>query len=331
MTFLTRSRPLIQQHFAFAHGRIGVLTQHLLTQGDLDRLLGSADLKDAERVLTEIKWTSSIDQSLHTTDATLNALRQWLFKEIRLMVPASRMHTFDILWLDEDAPHLSYLLKKRHRLTLDEYISPVQPIAFTLDNLPPHLQDIARDSLRWTDPTAIQIDMAVAKWAALTKRTLAKKSGSPGILHFVIHTIDLHNIRTAVRIILRKGMVDASDDPWFFPGGSIPPPTLKGDFTRLRRAIDVSPLAFTLIEEHLNLADDPGSFERALAQVTARDITEMWNVPLSIDPVFAFSALVLQHLRVLKVLLMGKRNALSPQEIKYLLPPFIPFSHYVTA
>jgi len=97
----------------------------------------------------------------------------------------------------------------------------------------------------------------------------------------------------------------------------------------VRAFIDRSSLSFTLTEDLLDLTDDPGALERELAKVLASDIAHMWNIPLSIEPVFAFAALALSHLRLLRVLLMGKRNGLSPQEIKKLLPPFVSASHYV--
>ena len=79
-----------------------------------------------------------------------------------------------------------------------------------------------------------------------------------------------------------------------------------------------------------NALSSPIELEKQLAENTASDIAKMWNVPLSIEPVFAFAALVLNHLRVLRVMLIGKRNGMSPQEVKAMLPPFIKPTHYVS-
>jgi len=55
----------------------------------------------------------------------------------------------------------------------------------------------------------------------------------------------------------------------------------------------------------------------------------MWNIPLSIEPVFAFAALAQSQLALLRALIIGKRANLDPQTIKKMLPPFLSASHYV--
>jgi hypothetical protein len=73
---------------------------------------------------------------------------------------------------------------------------------------------------------------------------------------------------------------------------------------------------------------DARSIEQALSEVTAADIAEMWNIPLKLEPVFAFAALAFSQMRLLRAMLLGKRAGFSPQELKQVLPPFIPATHY---
>jgi len=75
-------------------------------------------------------------------------------------------------------------------------------------------------------------------------------------------------------------------------------------------------------------AEDTNVIEQGCSEVIASDIARMWNVPLTIDPLFAFAALTISQLRLLRVLLIAKRNGLSPQEVKKVLPPFLSASHY---
>lgn len=309
---------IIKQHFAFAHGRIGVLQLLLLQQSDVDRLLGSRDAADAQKILTELKFTKLIDQSLQEGEMILSALFQWVQDEIFDLVPPYKRPTFNILWIEDEAAHLSLSLKHHHGLAK----GAMEDIPITNT----YALDFIETMKNLRNPTAASIDTQVARFVATLQIRFARTSGSKPILNYVRHVIDLHNIRTALRLM---SDTHPTADDVLLSGGTMEKNELRGDLKTIRSAIDRSPIAFALIKEHLDLMEDPGSLERDLAKVTASDIAHMWNIPLGIEPVFAFGALALSHIRLIRVLLMGKRNNLRPQEIKRLLPPFIPPLHYV--
>ncbi len=322
---------LIGQHFAYASGRTGVLQQLLLTASDRDRLLGAADLKEAEAIMTELKITSPIDQGLEKSDEILQAIGAWVRKEVDTMAPASKRPAFHILWLEEDAPMLSYLLKEHHGLTSAVSTQPQSGMTAygtdalkalvqegTTGSLPTHLIDIVKKVKAMSDATPLSIDSAVAQYIATVQLSLARASGSHALKKYVQHKIDLNNIRTALR---------QSDD--LIVGGSLPLAALTKDVPSLLGAIDRSSLPYELSEGIRKAADDANALEHALSKVIADDIAHMWNIPLSIEPVFAFAALALSQMRLLRVLLIGKRANMSPQEIKLMLPPFLSASHYV--
>lgn len=329
---------VVGQHFAYASGRTGVLQQILLTKSDRDRLLGAKDLKEAEAILTEIKLTNPIDQGLKKADEILSAIDAWVRKEVEMMTPESRRPVFHILWLQDDAPIMSYLLKKHHGLTSETSVQPQSAMtaynqhelrALTEENdegtLPSHLIDFMRTAMAMEEPLPQQIDSAVAQYIALLQLKLARASGSAAIRQFVRHQIDRTNIRTALRL----ARLQENGDDNLIVGGSITPEDLRGDVRHILTTIDHSPLAYILSDAVRKAADDPSALEHALAKVLADDIAHMWNTPLSIEPVFAFAALAHSHRSLLRVLIIGKRAHLSPQEIKQMLPPFIPASHYV--
>ena len=114
---MSQLETLIGQQFAYAFGRTGVLQQLLLTQPDVDRLLGAHDRKDLEKILTELKLTNMIDQSISKSDEILQAVGSWIRSEVELMSPEEKRPVFNILWLKGDSALLSYLLKKHHKLT----------------------------------------------------------------------------------------------------------------------------------------------------------------------------------------------------------------------
>ncbi len=328
---------LLGQHFAYASGRTGVLQQILLTASDRDRLLGAATLEDAEQILTELKLTDPIDQGLRKADDILEALSAWIEEEVRNMSPESMRPVFSILWIEESAPLLSYLLKKHFGFTSEISKEPQSTMEETdrqqlkelLENdaagtLPAPLVSFVRETKKRSDLSPESIDALVSQYVANLHIALAKKSKSKGIKNYVTHRIDLTNIRTALR--LKELEADLSV---FLQGGSLDVKRLTGNLEGIVKAIERSSLPFSLGEEVRKNADNPSALEKALSEVTANDIAHLWNVPLSIEPVFAFAALAKSQLALLRALIIGKRAALEPQDIKQMLPPFISASHYV--
>lgn len=330
---------LIGQHFAFANGRIGVLQQLLLEQSDVDRLLGSGDIRDCEKIMTELHITNPIDQGMNSGDEMLHALEEWIRKEVKLMSTIDKQPTFHILWLAGDAPLLKYLIKKHHGLTSEISTPPSSGLSAydpeTLSalveegadgTLPSHLVRFVQEMKDLKEPAPQEIDTAVAQYVATLQLKLARASGSADIRDFVRHSVDLMNIRSTLRF------TDESPEErraLLLDGGTIAPEELCGPAEQVQKAVDRSPIAFTLTSDLLEKGDDPSALERALSDVLAMDIAKMWNVPLSIEPLFAFAAIAVTQLRVIRAVLIGKRNDLAPQEIKKMLPPFLSALHYL--
>ena len=330
---------VLGQHFAYASGRTGILQQILMNVSDRDRLLGAKDLREAEAILTELKMTNPIDQGLKKSDEILHAIEAWIRSEVEHMTPESKLPTFSILWMENDAPLISFLLKKYFGLTSEVSVEPSATMTTyrrddlvalveegTEGTLPSHLTGFVSEAKTLEDPTPQQIDSAVTQYVADMQRKLARASGSALIKQYVRHKVDVTNIRTALR--LRK---DENHDvkDHLIMGGNIDPKALTGDLSSILTAIDKSPLPYELSEAIRVSADNTNALEQALSSVTANDIAAMWNIPMSIEPVFAFAALANSQLKVLRCLLIGKRANMSPQEIKQILPPFLSASHYV--
>ena len=328
---------ILGQHFAFASGRMGVLKQLLLTSSDRDRLLGASDLKEAERILTEIKLSSTIDQGLKKADEILPAITAWVRREAEDMSPLEKRPIFNILWLEEDAPYLSYLLKKHFKLVSAVSQEPLtsmtayDPAALKAlvesgerGTLPEHLIDFVTEAKEMKSPEPQDIDRAVAGYVCTVQKRLARMSGSAHIRTFVTHRIDLINIRTAMR-----HSEEEVDPLVFLQGGELDTRLLRGNPKTIATALEKSYLYTSVAKAIRRYDGNQNDLEQALAHVRADDIAHMWNVPLSIEPLFAFAALAHAQLKLLRALTIGKRAGLSPQEIKSMLPPFISATHYV--
>ena len=241
---------VIGQHFAYASGRTGVLQQLLLTASDRDRLLGAANLPEAESILTELKLTNPIEQGLKKSDEILLAIGAWVREEVEIMAPERKKPAFHILWLEEDSPMLSYLLKAHHGLTSAVSTKPTGAMtAYGADalealvnegeigTLPSHLTEFVKTVKAMKEVTPKSIDSAVAQYIATVQLSLARASGSKALKTYVEHKIDLSNIRTALR---------NADD--LIEGGSIPPAALTKGVPGIVSAINRSTLPYELAE-----------------------------------------------------------------------------------
>lgn len=327
----------VGQHFAFASGRTAILKQHLLSQSDVDRLLGSHSLTEFERTLGELKLMEGVKASAIEAMARLDAVERWMKQEVELMTPVAKRPIFGVLWLMGDAPRLAYLLKKFHKLASEVSNEPVTSLSMwdpdalrsTIEGttasalLPKTLLAFIASMKKLTRPSPWTIDRRVAQFIAERRTALATAHGSADIVRYVRHSIDITNIRTALRLtdVIAPDRADA-----FLSGGFIPRQRYIDRATRIHSVIAVSDLYAPFITTKGNVA--PVTIEKIGAEILADDIGRMWTVPLTVEPIFAFAAMVIAHVRLLRAIAIGKRNALSPQDIKQILPPFIPASRF---
>ena len=327
-----------QNDFGFAYGRLGVLQQVLVSQTDVDRLLGTRDVQECERAIRELSFTQNIDKESETL---LQEVALWVQREVSTMAAGSNQEVFHILWLQEYAPTLMYLFKKQAGLLAEDIQAPPalfnaykeeqvlnlleRNIAGQLPQALTTLNEHVKQDQKTHEKNSLPkvIDQRVAQFVADTQIALAKRSGSPLLIDYVTHQIDQQNIRTAARMV----QVDDADAAQFITGGSVAPRDWAATTEETLPNVIARSSVGMQVEDALS---SPIELEKQLAENTASDIAKMWNIPLSIEPVFAFAALVLNHLRVLRVMLIGKRNGMSPQEVKAMLPPFIKPTHYVS-
>ena len=336
----TDLRTITGQHFAYAHGRMGVLKLLLMEQSDVDRLLGAKDLRETEKILTELKLTNVIDQGISEGHTIVEAVGTWMRHEVEQMSHLSARTIFGILWLENDAPLLAYLLKKAKGLSSDISQEPLSGMSMygpealralvqddSAGQLPDHLVTFVKTVKAKEDLSAQEIDSAVTKFIVRTQLRLARTSGSSAIERYLSHRIDLFNIRTALRLANK----DAKEVlPFLVEGGTINPAALAGTKETIDATINRSKLSIFLPKDLETLLTDPIEFEQSAAHIIASDIAKMWNVPLSIEPLFAFAAITMSQLRLIRTILIAKNNELTPQETKKVLPPFMTASSFAS-
>ncbi|PIR52345.1 hypothetical protein COU77_00685, partial [Candidatus Peregrinibacteria bacterium CG10_big_fil_rev_8_21_14_0_10_49_16] len=319
--------------------RLGVLQQYLLKQVDTDRLLGSRDVLEAEKILTELPCTDVLDQSLLHVGDILPALEQWLQREVRVAASSQKQHVFDILWLEGDSALLSYFFKEQKgwvQSTGRELLPGMS--AYRKEELLAVVRGEKKDAfpeivrcmveLRTHEGGPMEADFAIANAVNRVQVRLAEESASREILSYVRLQIDIRNLRTALRLVQKT--IDSA--PLFLSGGTLPEAALaSGDFSVLQAALDRSSFGFGFTHSLQEFAEDPTLYQRETTQVMQRHIAFMWNKTLSIEPLFAFAATVLSQLFFLRAVFIAKRNELSPQELRDILPPFLSGTHYVVS
>jgi vacuolar-type H+-ATPase subunit C/Vma6 len=260
---------ILGQHFAYAIGRLGVLNDQLLTQTDIDRLLGAPSGAEAVKMLRDIAFVASPEINepfLETLDATTRLLKE----NIEKMAPSEKHSLFHILWIEGDRALISYSLKKKHGFTSGIAVEPEPPVTVwskeTWENKFPELLEAGFSS-------PMEIDALVATVIHTYQSSLAQHSGSRLIQQYVAILQSNEEQRTYIR-----GLDSVTH------------------------------------EEYLN-------FEKASA--TLDILTQMQNIILGPEPLFAYAVRALNHIALLKVLLTGKVNHVPIQEIKALLPPLL--------
>lgn len=322
------------QRYAYGHGRVGVLQEYLLTQTDVDRLIGARDASELARLIGELKLSTHVEY-VHNPHRFINAIERWLKQELRSMVDTEHASVFDILWIKDDAALLAYLIKKKHGFTSEISAEPsVGATAYDPGDLmllvsgvdvpraPTALRMFIRRMLDNHSLSPQAIDTQVAQFSVDMQRKLAKEA-SPTILRYVAHHIDLLNIRTIRR--LRK---DEKPEEHLLQGGEIDIHRFSLDPMQLAAVVRGSALGAALAESIQLSTDSSIALERGLVKAIAADLSHMRAAALTLEPIFAFGAIAQSQLKLLRTILIGKSAHLSAEELKRLLPPFLSASPF---
>lgn len=318
------------EKYAYGYGRIGVLQQRLLSQGDIDRLLAAKTDRELRQVLGEVQLTAPVmpREDLHDI---VPLLEKWLRTEVENMAPTKKRDVFHILWMREDIPAIAYYLKKFHGFTSELSKEPLEAVtaydvksvrALALEgakgDLPVDLVQFVEGIKNRTGISPQEIDGEVARFIARKQVRMARKSGSRLVKRYVSHLIDLQNIRT-----IRRLKPEERSPAHFVEGGELSVKLLLDDSADLLlKLVEKSSLPDSLTKSLAEAKDSSVLLERALNKGLAHDIAAMRAVPLSIEPLVAFAIIALSHILLVRTILIGKAAHLSAEDIATLLPPF---------
>jgi PIN domain nuclease of toxin-antitoxin system len=313
--------------FAYGYGRVGVLQQNLLHKQDIDRLISAHTDKELHQILGEISFTSSV-MPMDNLDF-VPAMERWLKDQMFRLAPEGKAGVFDILWLREDQAVIAHLLKEYHEQTSGlTQIQQSSVTAYDIDMLRKQVmesghRELPEDIAHFIESIKAkknirpeEIDHETAVFIANKQLELAKASGSPLIIRYVRHLIDLQNIRTARRI---KPGEDTAH--LFIAGGEIDPRRITTNPREIALLIHNSTLPQTLADSMTDSDDTALVLERSLNRGLAHDVAEMRSVPLSLEPIFAYGVMALSQILMIRTILIGKAAHLEAADIARMLPP----------
>jgi len=316
-------------NFAYAYGRIGVLQQKLINQGNIDRLVGAHTMVQLRQILSEVPFTAPVMPQDSLGDVPF-AMERWLKKELTDLVPDDKKPIFNILWLREDQSIIAHFLKEYFGYTSG--LTSVEKKSVTaygieeLENLilrgdagtidDPELIEFIATMKKDKTLTPSRIDHDVGVFIAAKQIQSAKLSGSTLILRYVRHLIDLQNIRT-----LRRLPEGQSGKGLFIPDGEINTTALTERPKDIAELIRASTLPSKLVDSMRHGDDSTLMIERSLHQGLAHDIAEMRSIPLSMEAIFAYATMAQSQIFMVRSILIGKDVGLNAQDISRLLPP----------
>lgn len=326
---MSTSASLTGSNFAYAYGRIGVLQQKLIHQGNIDRLVGAHNEAQLRQALSEIPFTAPAMPQESLSDVPF-AMERLLKKEVIDLVPEDKAPIFNILWLREDQSIIAHFLKEHFGHTSG--LTSIQRKTVTAYGIEQLENLILRDNAEFIEDsdlidfvasikkqrtiTPSKIDHDVGICIAAKQMQHARLSGSTLILRYVRHLIDLQNIRT-----LRRLPDGQSGEGLFIPDGEINIKALVEHPKDLAELIRSSTLPSKLVDSMHRGEDSSIVMERSLHQGLAHDIAEMRSIPLSIESIFAYATMAQSQIFMVRSILIGKDAGLTGQDINKLLPP----------
>ncbi len=333
MTFVPS---LIGQHFAFGHGRLSVLMGTLMKQTDLDRFLGAADAPTAKGMLDDVHFIDLAPEA-ESTDTIIGKALAKAHEASLNLAPGAKRDLLTLPWLAYDVALLSFLLKERKGFVSDAVARPsmdgitAYPVTelelaangASAPSLPEELRKTIAGILR-DEVSPKEIDVRLAKSEAAVKLRIARKHGSALIVRFIRHSIDLTNVRSFLRLEDQTAFGDE-----YIEGGFMPLASFTGDRVDFANALLTSRYDFAMKSRSTGIeAGEWVELEQAIAHVRQHDLREMWNNVLGAEPVFAYVVTVIDQLKLLRAVMIGKYGNIPPQEMKRVLPPLLTAVHY---
>jgi V/A-type H+-transporting ATPase subunit C len=323
--------------YAYATGRIRVLESKLLSASRVEKMIESPTISDALIYLEDTAYDDTIGEVTdpeHYEDLVLNEKRFAFDLMEQLVIDEEIRHMFRIPY---DFNNLKLLLKRRlsekeiplmlsqfGTITADEVKTAFDTENF--NSLPEFIRDTIGLALahHYQTKDLKSMECIIDNLEYRKIRALARKSSVPMLSTFIVARIDLTNIATFIRIKyfdtddnLEETIIEGGNlDPLFFMKGMGEPlETISAFFSN-------TPY-HDIVETGMRKVLEDGSFS-TLDRETENYLTQLLKysryVTFGVEPLFAYFTAREQDLNIIKMILVGKLNELSKEEMRERIP-----------
>lgn len=319
------------QDYVQASTFVRVREKSFLTREQWERLIESASLDDALRVLQESSY-GALFQKLDDPRDFERVLSERLKEEYEEMMRFVKdPELLDILRLRYDAHNEKVLLKERILdEPLDELIMPLGTFDVTaaraalrstegVSQLPEHMKKALEAYEEEKDPQALAHASDHHYLAALGK--IAEKLDSDLLKSYASLSVDYYNVMTLLRAQGRE-MELAALDELLVEGGRVPLETLKAQyFSSVTSVLDAT--RFTLpdelargLREAYEAEPRLSALERAFDIHLLKTMQEGAHITFGPEVLFNFMIQLENEVRNLRVILVSKISQIEPARIR---------------
>jgi vacuolar-type H+-ATPase subunit C/Vma6 len=325
--------------FLFLAGQIRALESKLVTQSQLDRMIGASSPEDAFRVLIELSYAQYFDEQTRPQDFEKVIERGILETKELILNGTENAEAFELLWKQEDLNNLKRALKlrlvdgksdigkfeARNGFSLFGSFSAeeIQSVVFGDEAkkiLPAeYAEAISQAESLWKQSEAFQdVEFAldVAHFNYLSR--LARKTGISFIRQYARRLADSTNLRALLRNILLQG----KNLPLaaFVPQGTLPFEDIK-EVTTLEafKKVLTKTVFFgldTIFDEKKTDEENLLVFERAMAKEHQRFLTDSEEGEIgAIQIPLVYMEKRLRDARLIKFIMFAKFYGMDPEKI----------------
>lgn len=213
--------------YLYSAARIKALETTLLTEGQLERLLGAKDVEEGYKVLHETFLGEYLTQPQKTPLSRVLRKSVTLAKQLLVSI-APEPKLLDYLWIRYDFYNLKTILKGKRSNLSDEdilekcyFASKYEPKALLLcvargdfSGVDEHLASAYEEAKSAKE--VWRIDISMNTWYFRTIHEWAQKEDNGFLREYVALTVDLFNLRTRLRVL---AFGDATPLPELFISG----------------------------------------------------------------------------------------------------------------
>lgn len=336
----------IKDNTQFAHilGRIRSQEARMLNENEVERMIGSPNVKEAFKILNETGFSNHVldIDNISEFQKVINAEMLETATFLKKLSPSGEY--LNILWYTYDIHNIKTLLKgkleKILKENIDELLSPLGNL--DLEKLKnyfrtegAHFPDTVFENhkVRFVetvkkieaayvkDDNFQMIDFALDKLYCELAYEIALESGDDFLRRLAVKSIDLFNIGALLRLKF-KGTNTADIRPVFSPNGSLDIEELRAlakedisDIPAMLKETDYKSMGNAIVEEletTKTTAKIDGLFENHMTDF----IKEAKTVTYGIAPVIAYFRAKNNNAQIIRMVLLAKIAGLSTDLIK---------------